>query len=299
MLDIQSLSKTYGKICGVKDISFTLSKGEIVGFIGPNGAGKSTTMNMISGCLAPTSGSAEADGVLLRSDPVVFKAKIGYLPERPPLYTEFTVREYLLTVAKFKKGEGKIGLDELINKFGLKGVEHRVIGNLSKGYKQRIGLAQAFVGNSDYIILDEPTVGLDPAQKKQTLELIKSMKKNYGILLSSHILSEISFVCDRIIIINSGSIVKKLDNSFEEKSMYAYKITGDRTKIVETLLSIDGVANVEKKGGAYIVEADRAALNDIFYRLAEERLPIVGLSDYRVNVEDEFMKATDKGGAGS
>ena len=173
MLDIQSLSKTYGKICGVKDISFTLSKGEIVGFIGPNGAGKSTTMNMISGCLAPTSGGAEADGVLLRSDPVVFKAKIGYLPERPPLYTEFTVREYLLTVAKFKKGEGKIGLDELINKFGLKGVEHRVIGNLSKGYKQRIGLAQAFVGNSDYIILDEPTVGLDPAQKKQTLELIK------------------------------------------------------------------------------------------------------------------------------
>lgn len=296
MLDIQSLSKTYGKICGVKDIIFTLSKGEIVGFIGPNGAGKSTTMNMISGCLAPTSGTAEADGVFLHSDPVGFKSKIGYLPEKPPLYTEFTVLEYLSTVAKFKRGEGKIGLNELINKFGLKDVKNRVIGNLSKGYKQRIGLAQAFVGNADYIILDEPTVGLDPAQKKQTLELIKSMKKDYGILLSSHILSEISFVCDRIIIISGGKIVKKLDNSFEEKNMYAYKITGDSARIIETLMSVDKVANVEKKGSTYIVEADRAALNDIFYRLAEEKLPIIGLSNYHVNVEDEFMKATDKGG---
>lgn len=296
MLEIKSLSKTYGKIRGAEDISFTLERGEVVGFIGPNGAGKSTTMNMISGCLAPTSGDAEADGRVMSKNAVEFKSLIGYLPEKPPLYTEFTVREYLELVYKMKKTklDMKPHIAGIIESFGLSQVSDRVIGNLSKGYRQRIGLAQAFVGNPSYVILDEPTVGLDPVQKKQTLELIKRMSKNHGILLSSHILSEISFVCDRVIIINGGKIIKQISNADGKKNVYAYKIVGNEEKIINTLLSHDAVSGVEKKDGAYLVEADETALESIFYKLAEAKLPVVALELYRIDVEDEFIKATSK-----
>lgn len=296
MLEIKSLSKTYGKIKGAEDISFTLERGEVVGFIGPNGAGKSTTMNMISGCLAPTSGDALADDIVLSENAVEFKSHIGYLPEKPPLYTEFTVREYLELVYKLKKAQldMKAHIGEIIEKFGLSQVSDRVIGNLSKGFRQRIGLAQAFVGSPSYVILDEPTVGLDPVQKKQTLELIKKMSKNHGILLSSHILSEISFVCDRVIIINSGKIIKQISNTDGNKNIYAYKIVGSEEKVINTLLSHDAVAGAERKGDVYLVETDETALEGIFYKLAEARLPVVALELYRIDVEDEFIKATTK-----
>lgn len=296
MLKIQGLSKTYGKIKGAEDITFSLNEHEVVGFIGPNGAGKSTTMNMIAGCLAPTSGDAAADGFFMSENPVAFKKKIGYLPEQPPLYHELTVQEYLEIVFKIKKVtlDRAEHLDEIVEKFGLTGVRNRVIGNLSKGYRQRIGLAQAFVGKPSYVILDEPTVGLDPNQKKKTLELIKKMSKGCGILLSSHILSEIAFVCDRVLIINEGRIVKEVKSADEKNSVYLYRVAGDSKEIIKTFLSVEGVVSAVKKDNGYLVETAETALDAIFYQLAKKQFSITGLELYRIDVEEEFTRAIAK-----
>jgi len=294
MIEVKKLFKKYGNVTGVENVSFQLSDKEIVGFIGPNGAGKSTTMNMMTGCLAPGSGEIIADDISLSEKPVEYKKLIGYLPENPPLYNELTVTEFLKIVLKLKKSklDCNAHINDIIEQFGLSEVRHRVIGNLSKGYRQRVGLASAFTGNPKYVILDEPTVGLDPIQKKQTLELIKKLSKHCGILLSSHILSEISFVCDRIIIIDNGSIVKQIGSSEDNKNTYKYKLIGNERRIVEILSAVPGVEKVVKGKNEYYVEADEACLSEISLRLSDERIPIVGLELYRVDVEAEFLNAT-------
>lgn len=295
MLEIKDVCKTYGKIRGIEDINFSLKENEVVGFIGPNGAGKSTTMNIITGCLSANSGSIVANRINLSDNPVQFKKLIGYLPEQTPLYNELTVDEFLRSVLKIKKSNRDVEhINNLIENFGIGDVSGRVIANLSKGYKQRVGLAQAFVGNPQYVILDEPTVGLDPIQKKQTLEIIKNMSEKCGILLSSHILSEISYVCDRVIIINEGKIVKEIENVTENKDIYFYNISGDSKTVINTLLSVEGVIKAERKDGGYIVETSQTSLEKIFYCLAEKRCPIIGLKSYHTDVEKEFTQATNK-----
>lgn len=296
MLEVKSLSKTYGKIKAADNVSFSMEKGEVVGFIGANGAGKSTVMNMLTGCLAPDAGDVSADGCLLSQNPEDYKRSIGYLPERPPLYNEFTVAEYLNIIFKMKKPplSRREHVAEITEKFGLAEVKDRVIGNLSKGYRQRIGLAQAFLGSPRYVVLDEPSVGLDPLQKRQTLELVKKFGKNCAVLLSSHILSEISYACGRVIIIDSGRIVKQLDNTLQKRQTYAYKISGGEKKIISTLLSCKGVITAERRGCEYLVETEDNPLEAIFFALASERLPIVGIEPYGTDVEGEFIRLTGK-----
>lgn len=209
MIEVKSITKTFGGNTAVKDISFNLNKGEIVGLLGPNGAGKSTCMNIITGYISSNEGTILIDGIDILENPVEAKKKIGYLPEIPPLCTDMTVNEYLQFVYEIKKADRDIqeeSLNEIKKRVKIQDVEKRLIGNLSKGYKQRIGLAQALVGNPPVLILDEPTAGLDPKQIIQMRELIESLRENHTIILSSHILSEVSNICDRIIILNKGKL---------------------------------------------------------------------------------------------
>ncbi len=217
MIEVSHLTKKYGPLTAVDDISFTAREGQILGFLGPNGAGKTTTMNMITGYISITGGKASVAGYDIYEQPMEAKKRIGYLPEQPPLYPEMTVDEYLHFIARLKKsmlGEGH--LDEICELVRLEDVRYRLIKNLSKGYRQRVGIAQALVGNPPVIILDEPTVGLDPSQIVETRALIKKLGKRHTVILSTHILSEVQSVCDRIIVLNQGKIVA--DNSPEELS---------------------------------------------------------------------------------
>ena len=206
MIEVKNLSKIYGSKRAVDDISFTVDAGEVVGLLGPNGAGKTTTMNMITGFTAPSSGTAEIGGTDIWKDPVTAKKKLGYLPEQPPVYPEMTVGEYLRFVAELK-GVDKKQVEAAAKEAGVLAVINRRIGNLSKGYIQRTGLAAALLGDAELLILDEPTVGLDPNQLIEMRSLIKRLGKNRAVILSSHILSEISAVCSRVMIINNGRIV--------------------------------------------------------------------------------------------
>ena len=209
MIEVKNLSKSYGSKLAVDGISFTAGESEILGFLGPNGAGKSTTMNMLTGYLSSSGGQALINGVDILEDPVRAKKDIGYLPELPPLYLDMTVMEYLNFVYDLKKCRlpKRSHLDEICRLVKITDVQKRVIRNLSKGYKQRVGLAQALVGNPKVLILDEPTVGLDPKQIIEIRTLIKKLGKNHTVILSSHILSEVQAVCDKIVVIDKGKLV--------------------------------------------------------------------------------------------
>lgn len=237
MIEIKNLSKSYGNHQAVTDISFNIEDGHIYGFLGPNGAGKSTTMNMITGCLSMSEGSVVVCGHDNVDEAIEAKRCIGYLPEIPPLYIDMTVTEYLTFVARakgVKKNEIKEQLDYAIESTGLLTVAGRLIKNLSKGYKQRVGIAQAILGNPQIIILDEPTVGLDPKQIIEIRDLIKSLGEKHTVILSSHILSEIQQVCDKVIIINGGKLVANVDASEIEGDLEEYflKLTGDTSGLV-------------------------------------------------------------------
>lgn len=222
MIEIQNLSKKYGNIKALDDVSFRIEKGEIVGFLGPNGAGKSTTMNIITGYIPATFGSVKVCSYDISESPNEVKKRIGYLPEIPPLYLDMTVEEYLNFVAELKlidKNFRKERVKEVIELIKITDVRKRLIKNLSKGYKQRVGLAQAIISSPEVLILDEPTVGLDPKQIIEMREFIKSLGKNHTIILSSHILSEISAICDRAVIINKGKIVANIDLTTLERPL--------------------------------------------------------------------------------
>ena len=243
MIEVKHLCRKYGEHRAVDDLSFTIENGYVYGFLGPNGAGKSTTMNMITGCLAATSGQVLIDGYDIFEDAQEAKKRIGYLPEIPPLYQDMIVREFLNFVAK-AKGVPKQALDEqlfsVVSLAGLEEVEERLIKNLSKGYKQRVGIAQALLGNPEIIILDEPTVGLDPKQIIEVRDLIRELGKDHTVILSSHILSEVRSVCDRILMISKGKLVAN-DTPENLEKLYAPKsfeeifleLTGEEAEIAE------------------------------------------------------------------
>jgi len=246
MIEVNGLYKSYGTNMAVKNVSFTINKGEIVGFLGPNGAGKSTIMNILTGYISLSRGRVQIDGFDILESPENAKKRIGYLPEIPPLYVEMTVREYLMFIYDLKKVKfpKEPHIEEVMSLVGLLDVSSRLIKNLSKGYRQRVGLAAALIGNPDVIVLDEPTVGLDPKQIIEIRNLISRLGENHTIILSSHILSEIQAVCDRVIIINKGEIVAddlldNLSSNLSKNSKLSLKVKGDAEKIFQSLSDIE------------------------------------------------------------
>ena len=309
MIKIDHLVKNYGKICAVDDISFEIGRGEIVGFLGQNGAGKSTTMNILTGYLSSTFGSVLIDGIDILDNPMEAKRRIGYLPEQPPVYLDMTVEEYLsfsydLKGCKLNKVKH---LEEICEVVKISDVYHRVIKNLSKGYRQRVGIAQALIGNPPIIIFDEPTVGLDPKQIIEIRSLIRTLGKNHTVLLSTHILGEVAAVCDRIIIINKGKIVadEKTENItrvVENNRRMSVKICGPVREVLDTLKSIPGIifaeAQTERDGEAYVytVESEMGAdlRKKLFFTMAGKGYAIIGLEAVGMSLEDIFISVVDR-----
>ena len=251
MIEVINLTKRYGDKKAVDNISFKAEDGEVLGFLGPNGAGKSTTMNILTGYISCTDGKALIDGVDILEDPIKAKKQIGYLPELPPLYMDMTVKEYLYFVYDLKKCKlPKVShLKDICGLVKIDHVYNRIIKNLSKGYRQRVGLAQALIGNPKVLILDEPTVGLDPKQIIEIRTLIRKLGKNHTVILSSHILSEVQAVCDKIIVINEGKVVandteEHLSQKLSGEHKLTAKIQGDKDKIVRAMQGIKGVEKV-------------------------------------------------------
>ena len=254
MIEVKNLVKNYGKYEAVKGISFKVDTGEVVGFLGPNGAGKSTTMNIITGYISASSGEVSIDGFDILKNPKEAKKRIGYLPEIPPLYTDMTVTEYLEFAADLKgvkKSEIKPMLDDIMDKIKITHVSGKVIKNLSKGYRQRVGLAQALVGYPEVLILDEPTVGLDPKKIIELRDVIKELSKTHTIILSSHILSEVSAVCNRVIIINKGRVIavdtpERLSDSLSQNSLKV-KVKGERDAVLSAFKEDSVFTSVEEE----------------------------------------------------
>lgn len=308
MIEIQNLIKEYGRIKAVDDISFNVGKGEILGFLGPNGAGKSTTMNILTGFTSSTSGVVKVGGVDILENPVEVKKHIGYLPEQPPLYMDMTVNEYLdfcanLKTVPLKKWKSqKKDIMELVK---ITHVSHRLIKNLSKGYKQRVGLAQALVGSPEVLILDEPTVGLDPKQIIEIRNLIRALGKSHTIILSSHILPEVSAVCDRVIIIDKGKIAaidtpENLSKSLSDFSKFTVTVAGPENKVKDIINSLYGVkyletgTKIKDNEFSYIVEADKDVdvRKPMFNQLAQQGYPILELKSLNLSLEDIFLQLT-------
>ena len=273
MIEVKNLTKRYGEKLAVDNASFTVNAGEIVGFLGRNGAGKTTAMNMITGYISSTSGTALVDGYDILKEPAEVKKRIGYLPEQPPLYMDMTVNEYLSFAADIKKvphKNRKEHLDRIKELVRITDVGPRIIGNLSKGYKQRVGLAEALTGNPPVLILDEPTVGLDPTQIIEIRHLIKGLGKEHTIILSSHILPEVADVCERVIIIDHGHIVAQdslaaLQQGLGETAKLTVRIAGPEAATARALRAIDGVINVDNLGVResnsydFLITADKGA----------------------------------------
>ena len=309
MIKIEHLVKNYGAHCAVDDISFEVGEGEIVGFLGPNGAGKSTTMNILTGYLSSTSGKACIAGIDILSDPIGAKKLIGYLPEQPPLYLDMTVEEYLNFAYDLKccKLDRKPHLESICETVKIKDMYHKVIRTLSKGYRQRVGIAQALVGNPKVIIFDEPTVGLDPKQIIEIRNLIRSLGKKHTVILSTHILQEVQAVCDRIVIINKGKIVanaltENISGIMSANRRFNVKIVGPQKEVLTTLRSVSGIsyaeALAERDGEAYSYMIESEAGIDIrkklFYLLAERHWPMIGMEAMGMSLEDIFITVVDK-----
>ncbi len=314
MIEVTGLSKRYGNHLAVKDASFRIEDGEVVGFLGPNGAGKSTIMNILTGYLSLTAGHASIDGFDIVENPEQAKRRIGYLPEIPPLYTDMTVKEYLYFIYDLKKVKlpRKPHIDEICRLVMIDGVKDRLIKNLSKGYRQRVGIAQALVGNPDVLILDEPTVGLDPKQIIEIRNLIAKLGKNHTVILSSHILSEIQAVCGRIIIINQGRIVAdgtpdELSARVSSDNSLEISVAGPEKDVEKLLRNVPGVTDVTVLGkgeaGASVYrilpEENTDIRRVVFERLAERNWPIMSLSSSALTLEQIFLRLTDETAAES
>lgn len=308
MIEINNLVKNYGPKFAVDDISFKVSKGEIVGFLGPNGAGKSTTMNILTGYLSSTSGEAKVGGIDILENPYEAKKLIGFLPEQPPLYMDMKVDEYLNFVYEIKhcRLNREKHLAEVRQVTKIEDVKNRLIKNLSKGYRQRVGIAQALIGNPPVIIFDEPTVGLDPKQIIEIRNLIRNLGQTHTVILSTHILSEVQAICDRIIIINEGKIIadEKTENItrvVEENRQYTMKICGPQREVLSALRNINGVVSAEVTGEremdsyTYLIEAERGVdiRKPVFYAMSERSWPIIGMEAVGMNLEEVFIKIMD------
>ncbi len=309
MIKVENLTKQYGDRYAVNDISFEVHKGEIVGFLGPNGAGKSTTMNILTGYLSSTSGKAMIDGLDILEHPLAVKQKIGFLPETPPLYLEMTVREYLSFIYDLKrcKLNRKAHIEEVCRVVKIEDTMDRMIKNLSKGYRQRVGIAGAIIGNPEVIIFDEPTNGLDPKQIIDIRNLIRELGKERTIILSTHILSEVKAVCDRILIINEGKIVadektENIEGALRGNRRLAIRIDGPAQNVQNALKRINGVVYAEistshEDGSAtFIVESKNNidVRKPIFYMLAQNSWPILSLEFSGANLEDIFISVVDE-----
>ncbi len=307
MIEVRDLTKHYGDKKAVDGISFTVEDGEILGFLGPNGAGKSTTMNMLTGYISSTSGQAIINGVDILEDPIKAKSFIGYLPEIPPLYLDMTVKAYLNFVFDLKKCKlpRRSHMKDVMTLCKIKDVEGRLIKNLSKGYKQRVGLAQALIGNPPVLILDEPTVGLDPKQMVEIRTLIKRLGKNHTVILSSHILSEIQAVCDRVVIIDHGTLAANdtatnLSNQVTTDHRVIARIEGEKAAILQAIRGIEGLkyvrADMEREPGIWEYEMEAEPGRDVrrdINRIARENgWDILMLKTMEMTLEDIFLKIT-------
>lgn len=314
MIEVTNLTKRYGKKCAVDNISFTVNDGEILGFLGPNGAGKSTTMNILTGYLSSTAGTAVISGFDILENPLEAKRKIGYLPEQPPLYLEMTVREYLDFIFDLKKVKLAKAphIEEICRLVKIDNVYHRVIRNLSKGYRQRVGLAQALVGNPEVLILDEPTVGLDPKQIIEIRNLIKQLGKSHTVILSSHILPEVQAVCDRVVVINDGRLVaddspEHLSHNLSSDHRLVARIAGPEAEVHKLLEKIPGVLRVvdlgQHEAGSFdfSIEAgdDVDIRREMFSRLAARNWPMLSVKSSELSLEDVFLKLTDENASGA
>ncbi len=306
MIEIQNLTKRYGQIKAVNNLNFTVEKGEILGFLGPNGAGKSTTMNIITGYLPSSEGTVKVCGYDIMESPKEVKKRIGYLPEQPPVYMDMTVKDYLDFVADLKlvdKKQKKSQLSDIMELVKITDHRNRLIKNLSKGYKQRVGLAQALVGSPDVLILDEPTVGLDPKQIIEIRKLIKALGKEHTIILSSHILPEVSAVCERVVIINKGEIAavdtpENLSKGFGTASRLLVSVAGPKNSVEGAIKEIYGVKYVEtaadkdKEAISYIVESEKDidVRKPLFFAMSKLGYPIIGLKSLDLSLEDIFLQ---------
>ena len=313
MIEVRNLTKKYGDHFAVQDISFSLEKGKIYGLLGPNGAGKSTTMNIMTGYIAATSGEVIIEGHDIFKEAEEAKKHIGYLPEIPPLYMDMTVWEYLFTVADLKgvpKSERKSMIGDVMEKVMITNMKDRLIKNLSKGYKQRVGIAQTLIGNPDIIILDEPTVGLDPKQIIEIRTLIKQLGEDHTVLISSHILSEIGAVCDHVVIINKGHLVvsdstENLEKLFKGQDMLCLSAQGELEKIQNILREFPALSIADMKE-AEEAETYRFQLKvqdqadyrkQLFFRFAEAGIPLLEISRAGMSLEDIFLEITEEGRA--
>lgn len=308
MIEVNNLVKRYGDHTAVDHLSFKIEKGKIYGFLGPNGAGKSTTMNMITGYIASTEGTVRIDGHDILEEPEAAKKCIGYLPEQPPLYFDMTVLEYMKFVADLKKipKEKKATMiEEVMDMVKISDMRNRLIKNLSKGYRQRVGLAEAIMGYPEVIILDEPTVGLDPKQIIEIRTLIKDLKKKHTVILSSHILSEVSAVCDYVLIISHGKLVasdtpENLGKLAEGSNTLEMLIKGEKSQIKQALESIEGVNSVtiekDEKQNLWSTKVSTEENNDIrekvFYKMSDINSPIYEMKSKKVSLEEIFLELT-------
>ena len=311
MIEVKNLTKRYGDVCAVSDLSFTIKKGQIYGFLGPNGAGKSTTMNIMTGCLAATAGEVKIGGFDIFEEANQAKKLIGYLPEQPPLYMDRTPREYLTFVARAKKiAEKDIPkqVDRVLNITQTQDVSDRLIKNLSKGYKQRVGIAQAILGDPEVIILDEPTVGLDPRQIIEIRELIQELGKDHTVILSSHILSEVQAVCQTVMIISKGKLVacdtpENLEKLFEGKATVELTAECSADEMKKILSGVSGIGavtvNADGQSSSVTVEAlkatDETLCRNIFFAFAKANKAIVHMSMAKVTLENIFIELTGSG----
>ncbi len=309
MIQVQNVTKRYGQHVAVDDVSFEVKKGEILGFLGPNGAGKSTTMNILTGYISATEGSVRVDGMDIMEEPVEVKRRIGYLPEFPPLYMDMTVEEYLDFVYDIKKTglardkRRQEDMDRILELTKIQDMKGRLIKNLSKGYKQRVGLAQALIGDPQVLILDEPTVGLDPKQIIEIRSLIKKLGREHTIILSSHILPEVSAVCERVIIINDGRIVasdtmENLSRGLDNKNRLLLRVAGSENSALKAIKAVDGVKYAEAQGVKetdtvdILVEADMDIRRPLFNALARAQYPILMMRPLDMSLEDIFLRVT-------
>ncbi|MDP4133853.1 MAG: ATP-binding cassette domain-containing protein [Bacillota bacterium] len=314
MIEISNLTKSFGKHKVLDNITFRVGEGEVLGFLGANGAGKSTTMNIITGYLSSNEGKVLINGINILEEPEKAKKLIGYLPEQPPLYLNMTVSEYLDFVYQLKgiklnekaekgeKSEKQQHIEEICEMCGITGVYKRLIGNLSKGYRQRVGLAQALIGNPEVLILDEPTVGLDPVQIIEIRNLIRELGKKHTVILSSHILSEVSAICEKVIIIHNGriaaaSVTDKLIKEFQDSNRLRLTAEGDAQELVKTVSVIYGVDSVEidetktnSSAAEIIIRTSKDVRGPIMSRLVEKNIGVINFGLDTVSLEDIFLK---------
>lgn len=309
MVEIKHLTKYYGSKAAVKDVSFTINDNEILGFLGPNGAGKSTTLNIMCGVIPSTSGTVTINGYNIETDPVKAKRCIGFLPEIPPVYVDMKVNEYLMFVAGLRgisASKRRSHVERVMRRLNILDVSKRLIGNLSKGYRQRVGFAQALIGDPKVIVLDEPTVGLDPSQLIEVRDLITDLKRDHSVILSSHILSEISAVCDRVVIISHGEIqaidtIENLEDSSSANTVLKLKVQGSSRDTVRVARGVEGVVNVSNitfvKTGIYTYDVEISSLdvrNPLLSALLVNKLDVLEVSEERKSLEQVFVKLVNQ-----